>query len=54
MFMLGFSETIDQLTMVGSVRWYVHALRREDDYVLRFALDFEVERQRKNWRSKRT
>ena len=50
---LGFSEAIDQLAMVNSVRWYGRVLRREDGHVLR-ALDFEVEGQRKKWRPKRT
>ena len=45
MFMLGLSETIDQLTMAKI--WYGHVLRREDVHVLRRALDFEVEGQRK-------
>ena len=42
MFMLGLKETIDQLAMANSVRWYGHVLRRENDHVLRRALDFEV------------
>ena len=33
--MLGFNEILDQLTMINSVRWYGHVLRR--------ALEFEVE-----------
>ena len=32
--------------MVNSAHWYGHVLRREDDHVLRRALDFEVEGQR--------
>ena len=51
MFMLGLKETMDQLAMANCVRWYGHALRREDSHVLRRALDFEVESQR---RPKRT
>ena len=35
MFMLGLSETIDQLAMANSVRWYGHVLMREDGHVLR-------------------
>ena len=54
MFMLGFNETTDQLAMANSVHWYGHVLRREDGHVLRWALDFEVEGQRKKWRPKRT
>ena len=46
MFMLGLKETIDQLAMANSVRWYGHVLRR--------ALGFEVEGQRKKGRLKRT
>ena len=47
MFMLGLKETIDRLAMANSVHWYGHVLRREDGHVLRRALDFEVEGQRK-------
>ena len=54
MFMFGLSETIDQLAMANSVRWYGHVLRREDGHVLTRALDFEVGCKRKNWRLKRT
>ena len=43
MFMLGLNETMDQLVMAISVRWYSHVLRGEDGNVLRRALDFEVE-----------
>ena len=53
MFILGLSETIDQLAMADSVRWYGHVLRREDGLVLRKALDFEAECQRKKGRPKR-
>ena len=34
---------MDQLAMADSVRWYGHVLRRDDDHVLRRALNFEVE-----------
>ena len=53
MFILGLNENIDQLTMAKSVRWYGHVLSREDGHVLRRALGFEVEGQRKKGRSKR-
>ena len=46
MFMLALSETIDQLSMTNSVRWYGHVLRREDCHILRRPLDFEDEGQR--------
>ena len=54
MLMLGLNEAIDQLAMANSIRWYGHVLRREDGDVLRRALDFEVDGQRKNGRPKRT
>ena len=50
MLMLGFIETIDQLTVENSVRWHDHMLRREDGHVFRMVLDLEVEGQsRKGW-----
>ena len=52
MFMFGLSENIDQLAMVSSVSWYGHVLKREDGHVLRRALDFEVEGQRKKGRQR--
>ena len=54
MFMQGSKETIDQLAIANSVRWYGHVLRREDGRVSRRTLDFEVEGQRKKGRPKRT
>ena len=54
MFTLGLSEIIDQLTMANSVHWYHLVLRREGGHVLRMALDFEIEGQRKKWRLKGT
>ena len=55
MFMLGLCETMEQLVMANSVHWYGHSsvhwychiLRSEDGHVLRRALNFEVEGQRK-------
>ena len=52
--MLGLNEAMDQLAMANSVCWYSHVLRREDSHVLRSALYFEVEGQRKKGRPKRT
>ena len=49
-FMLGLNETIDQLAMTNSVRWYGHVLRREDGHVSEKALYFEVEGQGKKGR----
>ena len=37
MFMLDLNEPMDQLSVVNSVRWYGHVLRREDGHVLRSA-----------------
>ena len=54
MFMLGLKETIDQLAMANSVRSCGHVLRREDCYILRRALDFQIEGQRNKGRPKRT
>ena len=51
--MLGLKETIDQLAMASSVHWYGHVLRRDDCHVLRKALDFEFEGQRKKVSPKR-
>ena len=44
--MLGLNEAIDQSAMANRVHWYSHVLRR--------ALDFEVEGQRKKGKAKRT
>ena len=46
-FMLSLNETIDQLAMASSVRWYGNVLRREDGHVLGMTLDVEVLGQRK-------
>ena len=54
MSMFGLNETIDQLAMANSARWYGHVLRKEDGDVMRMALDFEVEGQRKKARLKMT
>ena len=45
--MLDSNETIDQMTMANSVSSLGHVLRREDSYVLRRALNFEVEGQKR-------
>ena len=54
MLMLGRNETISQLAMANSVRWYGHVLRREDGHAIRRALDLEAEGQRKKGRPKMT
>ena len=47
MFMLGLSETMDELAITNSFRWYCHVLRREDVYVSRRALDFKLSNERR-------
>ena len=37
----GLRETIDRLATANGVRWYEHVLKRDDDRVLRVALDLE-------------
>ena len=51
--MFGLNETMDRSCMANNVRWHCHLLRREDGHVLRRALDFEVDGQRKKGRLKR-
>ena len=45
--MLGLKEIIDQIATANGVRWYGHVLRKDDDSVLRVALDLEVSGKRK-------
>ena len=52
MFMLGLTETIDQLAMANSVWWYGHVLRRDNDHVLTRTLVYEIEGQSMKWRPK--
>ena len=52
--MLGLKETTDRLATANEVRWYGHVLRRDDDSVLRVALNFEVSGKRKRGRPKKT
>ena len=40
--LLGLKDTLDRLVWKGGVRWYGHALRRDNGDVLKRALDFEV------------
>ena len=51
--MLGLKETIDRLATANEVRWHGHVLRRDDDSVLRVALDLEVSGKRKRGRPKK-
>ena len=52
--MLGLRETINRLATMNGVRWYGHILSRDDDSVLRVALDLEVSGKRKQGQSKKT
>ena len=52
--MLGLKETIDWLATAIGVTWYGHVLRRDDNSVLRAALDLEVSGKRKRGRPKKT
>ena len=48
------TETTDQLETANGVRCYGHMLRRDDDSVLRVALNLEVSGKRKQARPKKT
>ena len=52
--MLGLKQTIDWLAAANGVRWYGHVLRRDDDSILRVALNFEVSDQRRRGPPKNT
>ena len=52
--MLGLKETVDWLATANGVRWYGHVLRRDNDSVLRIALDHKVRSKRKQERPKKT
>ena len=51
---LGLRETMDRLATANGVKWYGHVLRRDDDSVLRVALNLEVSGKRKRRRPKKT
>ena len=51
--MLGLRETIDQLATANRVIWYGHVLRKDDDSILRVALDLEVSGKRNRGRPKK-
>ena len=50
MSLLGLKDTLDGLAGASGTRWYEHFLRRENDNVLRRALDFEVAGRREHGR----
>ena len=43
---LKLKDTLDGVARASGVRWYGHVLRRDNDDVLRRALDFEVAKTR--------
>ena len=52
--MLGLRKTTDEIATANGVRWCGHVLRRNDDSVLRVALDLEVTGKRKLGRPRKT
>ena len=44
-----FKDTLDGLARASGLRWYGHVLRKDNDDVLRRALDFEVAKRKKAW-----
>ena len=52
--MLGLKETINRSATANGVRWHARVLRRDDDSVLRVALNLEVSGKRKRGRPKKT
>ena len=52
--MLGLKETTGWLATANGVRCYGHVLRRDDDSLLRVALNLEVSGKRKRGRPKKT
>ena len=52
--MLGLRETIDRLATANGVGWYGYVLRRDDNSVLRVALDLKVSGKRKRGPPKKT
>ena len=52
--MLGLKETVVQMTKANEVRWYAYVLRRDDGYILRKALEFEVKGKGKQEQRKET
>ena len=51
--MLGLKGSINRLATANGVRWYGQVLRRDDDSVLRVALNLEVSGKRKRGRPKK-
>ena len=45
--LLGLNESLECIARANGVQWYGHVLRREEEHVLKKALDFRVEGLRK-------
>ena len=45
--MLGLKETLDRMAKANEVRWYGHAIKRDDDNILKKAIMMEVNGKRK-------
>ena len=52
--MSGLREAINRFAMANRVGWYGHVLRRDDDSVLRVALDLKVSSKRKRGQPNKT
>ena len=52
--MLGLKETLDKMANANEVRWYGHAVRRDEESILKKAMMLQVNGQRKRGRPKQT
>ena len=52
--LLGLKDTLDGLARASGMRWYGHVLRRDNDDVLKRALDFKVVERRERGRPNMT
>ena len=52
--MLGLKEMVVQMAKENGVRWYGHVLRRDDEHVLRRALEFEMKGKRRRGQPRKT
>ena len=52
--MLGLKKSLEKLAKANGIHWYGHVLRKEEDNILRRALEFSVSGQRKRGRPKKT
>ena len=52
--MLGLKKTLDKMAQANEVRWYGHVVRRDKESILKKAMMFQVNGQRKRGRPKQT